>query len=109
MVGVETRNANRDSKPHIHRGAFVDAIAGAISGCISRFVVGPLDVIKIRFQIQIEPMHETLNKRHGKYHSVWQALRTIKKEEGLIVTPSNLQSCTPLLRDYGEGPFLVSY
>ena len=26
----------------------VDAMAGALSGCISRVVVGPLDVIKIR-------------------------------------------------------------
>lgn len=31
----------------------VDALAGAISGCISRIVVGPLDVIKIRFQVQM--------------------------------------------------------
>ena len=30
----------------------VDALAGAISGCISRIVVGPLDVIKIRFQVR---------------------------------------------------------
>ena len=30
----------------------MDALAGAISGCISRIVVGPLDVIKIRFQVQ---------------------------------------------------------
>ena len=29
----------------------IDALAGAISGCISRVVVGPLDVIKIRFQV----------------------------------------------------------
>jgi hypothetical protein len=26
----------------------IDAIAGSISGCIARVVVGPLDVVKIR-------------------------------------------------------------
>ena len=31
----------------------IDALAGAISGCISRVVVGPLDVIKIRFQVHM--------------------------------------------------------
>lgn len=30
----------------------VDALAGALSGCVARVVVGPLDVIKIRFQVQ---------------------------------------------------------
>ena len=31
--------------------ALIDAAAGAISGCISRSVTSPLDVIKIRFQV----------------------------------------------------------
>lgn len=36
----------------------VDALAGALSGCVARVVVGPLDVIKIRFQVQQgEPLH----------------------------------------------------
>lgn len=33
------------------RRALVDALAGAISGGISRTVTSPLDVIKIRFQV----------------------------------------------------------
>lgn len=31
--------------------ALIDALAGAISGGISRMVTSPLDVIKIRFQV----------------------------------------------------------
>lgn len=31
--------------------AFIDAMAGAFSGAISRTVTSPLDVIKIRFQV----------------------------------------------------------
>ena len=30
--------------------AVLDAVAGATAGCVARFVVGPLDVLKIRFQ-----------------------------------------------------------
>eukprot|EP00210_Caulerpa_lentillifera_P001525 g1463.t1 len=78
-------STNRSGKVRQQRRAFCDAIAGAVSGCISRFVVGPLDVIKIRFQIQIEPIHKTaVHSSHGKYRGVLQALRTIAKEEGLI-------------------------
>lgn len=35
------------------RRSGLDAISGAIAGMVSRFVVGPLDVIKIRFQVQV--------------------------------------------------------
>ncbi|KAL2534630.1 Mitochondrial substrate carrier family protein [Abeliophyllum distichum] len=35
--------------------ALIDATAGALSGGISRTVTSPLDVIKIRFQVQVEP------------------------------------------------------
>lgn len=32
--------------------ALIDATAGAISGAVSRTVTSPLDVIKIRFQVE---------------------------------------------------------
>ncbi len=31
-------------------------IAGSISGGVTRLVVAPLDVLKIRFQLQVEPI-----------------------------------------------------
>ncbi|XP_029159397.1 mitochondrial thiamine pyrophosphate carrier-like [Nylanderia fulva] len=56
------------------------AIAGAASGCITRFLCQPLDVIKIRFQLQVEP----ISKCHvGKYRSILQAFLLILKEEGV--------------------------
>ncbi|KAL8168143.1 hypothetical protein V2J09_009642 [Rumex salicifolius] len=68
--------------------ALVDASAGAISGAISRTVTSPLDVIKIRFQVQLEPTTSwaLLNKNlHGssKYTSMIQAAKDIFREEGL--------------------------
>ena len=44
----------------------VDALAGAISGCISRIVVGPLDVIKIRFQVRTAFTAHPMG--HGQEH-----------------------------------------
>lgn len=35
--------------------ALIDASAGAISGAVSRTVTSPLDVIKIRFQVKLDP------------------------------------------------------
>ena len=72
--------------------AFVDATAGAIAGCAARFVVGPLDVIKIRFQVQLEPIAKRAagvdpTTLSSKYTGLRQALATIVKEEGVAVQP----------------------
>jgi hypothetical protein len=37
----------------VRNRAVLDAAAGAAAGCVARFVVGPLDVLKIRFQAGI--------------------------------------------------------
>ncbi|XP_015435545.1 PREDICTED: mitochondrial thiamine pyrophosphate carrier-like [Dufourea novaeangliae] len=57
------------------------AIAGAIGGFVTRFVSQPLDVVKIRFQLQVEPItpHSV-----SKYHSLVQAFLMIFKEEGIL-------------------------
>ena len=62
----------------------LSATAGALAGAVARFVVSPLDVIKIRFQVQIEPIAQ--GGRHlSKYTSLKQAVTTIVKEEGIQV------------------------
>ncbi|KAK4538372.1 hypothetical protein CDCA_CDCA17G4397 [Cyanidium caldarium] len=66
-----------------------DLLAGALAGCASRMVVAPLDVIKIRFQVQNEPaigqvMRSSASTapRWSPYRSVLQAVVRIAREEG---------------------------
>lgn len=72
----------KTSKSPFINESIVSGAAGAVSGAMARFIVGPLDVIKIRFQIQLEPItHGQLSK----YASLRQAVATIVKEEGIQV------------------------
>lgn len=79
-----------------HRAA-LDAVAGGLAGAVARVVVGPLDVLKIRFQVQLEP----IARAHGssgvsKYTGLGQALATIVREEGVQVRPyaCHMHACT---------------
>ena len=54
-----------------------DMIAGACAGAIGRIITAPFDVLKIRYQLQFTSGSET------KYNSIFQAFRTIVKEEGI--------------------------
>ncbi|TRY97331.1 hypothetical protein DNTS_020615 [Danionella cerebrum] len=57
------------------------ALAGSAAGTVTRAIISPLDVIKIRFQLQIEQV--SWRRRQGKYWGLWQATRCILSEEGL--------------------------
>lgn len=78
--------------------AAADAISGAISGALARIVIGPLDVLKIRFQVQLEPISQKAlpGQQVSKYTSVLQALLLILKEEGVPVCPSIASSYADL-------------
>lgn len=91
VMGKKTKKS-KEGDGSINRGnkkltqgqlATANAMAGALAGCIARFVVGPLDVLKIRFQVQLEPIATSGVK--SKYTSLHQALVTIVKEEGIRV------------------------
>ncbi|NXG77727.1 TPC protein, partial [Baryphthengus martii] len=58
------------------------AAAGSASGFVTRVLVSPLDVIKIRFQLQIEQLSS--RNPGAKYHSILQAVQRIFREEGLV-------------------------
>ncbi|KAJ7989745.1 hypothetical protein DPEC_G00307710 [Dallia pectoralis] len=57
------------------------ALAGSSAGMVTRALISPFDVIKIRFQLQIE----RVSSQHpeGKYWGIFQASRCILTEEGL--------------------------
>jgi solute carrier family 25 thiamine pyrophosphate transporter 19 len=59
------------------------AVAGAVSGAVTRASASPLDILKIRFQLQIENMKQTGKGHLPKYTGVGQAVGLIWKEEGI--------------------------
>ncbi|XP_076312081.1 thiamine pyrophosphate carrier protein 1 [Tachypleus tridentatus] len=56
--------------------------AGAVSGITTRFLCQPLDVLKIRFQLQVEPIRRT--SVTSKYRGLTHATRCIIKEEKVV-------------------------
>ncbi|KAG7459309.1 hypothetical protein MATL_G00209240 [Megalops atlanticus] len=75
MVGYDPSSQSKALSPE------EAALAGSAAGMVTRALISPLDVIKIRFQLQIEQV----SSRHpqGKYWGLWQASRCILAEEGL--------------------------
>uniref|UniRef100_A0A665VXS5 Mitochondrial thiamine pyrophosphate carrier n=1 Tax=Echeneis naucrates TaxID=173247 RepID=A0A665VXS5_ECHNA len=57
------------------------AIAGSAAGMVTRALISPFDVLKIRFQLQIE--HVSSKRSEGKYWGLFQAVRCIYVEEGV--------------------------
>ncbi|CAP26135.1 Protein CBR-HPO-12 [Caenorhabditis briggsae] len=53
--------------------------AGLASGIVTRMIIQPLDVLKIRFQLQEEPIR---GRKSGKYKGVMQSVFLITREEG---------------------------
>ena len=56
--------------------------SGAASGIICRTIVQPLDVIKIRFQLQIEPISKS-PIHASKYTGISHTVRVMLREEGI--------------------------
>ncbi|KAJ5801818.1 uncharacterized protein N7518_003886 [Penicillium psychrosexuale] len=61
-------------------------LAGGIAGLISRFCIAPLDVVKIRLQLQIHSLSDPAshNSVNGPvYKGTLSTMRTIMKQEGI--------------------------
>ncbi|KAB1227506.1 Mitochondrial thiamine pyrophosphate carrier, partial [Morella rubra] len=83
-----------NEEPGQLKRAAIDATAGAIAGGISRTLTSPLDVIKIRFQVQLEPTTSWAVLRsncsgRSKYTGMLQATKDIFREEGLAPYKAN--------------------
>lgn len=74
-----------------------DAIAGAFAGLISRLITAPLDVLKIRFQLQFGA--------EKKYTNMLQAFRTVVQEEGILSLWKGNLAATYLWITYGVIQF----
>ncbi|XP_066560436.1 mitochondrial thiamine pyrophosphate carrier [Amia ocellicauda] len=55
--------------------------AGSAAGMVTRAIISPLDVLKIRFQLQIEQV--SVRCRQARYQGLWQATQRIFSEEGV--------------------------
>lgn len=78
------------------------AFAGAAAGGFTRSVAQPLDVLKIRFQLQLEPIGSG-----SKYSSLMQAVRAIVKEEGITTLWSGHIPAQLLSVSYGIIQFTM--
>eukprot|EP00850_Spirogloea_muscicola_P013582 SM000093S24393 [mRNA] locus=s93:25680:27935:- [translate_table: standard] len=96
----------------------VDTIAGAAAGAAARVVVSPLDVIKIRFQVQLEPTGRRLLRQDrsavaaavaSKYTGVLQAAREIYREEGIRGFWRGTVPALLLVMPYTAVQFVVLY
>ncbi|XP_068618570.1 mitochondrial thiamine pyrophosphate carrier-like [Battus philenor] len=80
--------------------AFQNALAGGAAGAVTRAIAQPLDVLKIRFQLQLEPI-----KLGSKYTSIFQAVTSIIKEEGVFTLWSGHVPAQLLSISYGVVQF----
>lgn len=74
MVGYDPRKVNLTTQEQ----AFVTAS----SAICTRALIQPFDVLKIRYQVQIEPISK--KSQLSKYKSLTQSISTIVKEEGVL-------------------------
>ncbi|XP_034476821.1 mitochondrial thiamine pyrophosphate carrier [Drosophila innubila] len=60
----------------------LQAVGGGVSGAVTRFITQPFDVLKIRFQLQVEPL-KSKQVKASKYVGMLQAFNKIYREEGV--------------------------
>lgn len=77
VVGFDANLSALPEEDHLTK--YEHSFAGFFSGFLTRAIIQPLDVLKIRFQLQ----EEAFKSGHGKYRSILQAISLIHNEEGI--------------------------
>ena len=77
--GIMNTNENKNNKNNNKNNSSNAIVAGAFAGAVARIFVAPLDVIKIRLQIQ----KENYSLTNAKYKGAVSAMATIAREEGI--------------------------
>lgn len=98
MVGYDPKADGRNISN------FEVALAGSLSGLVTRALISPLDVIKICFQLQIERLSRS--DPNAKYHGILQAARQILQEEGPTAFWKGHMPAQLLSIGYGAVQFL---
>ena len=96
MAGIGLGSKERD---RLTNSEYV--VAGALSSALTRAACQPLDVLKIRFQLQIEP------RKTAKYTSLPQSVGLILREEGIAALWKGHLPAQYLSVVYGAFQFLA--
>jgi solute carrier family 25 thiamine pyrophosphate transporter 19 len=86
------------------------SLSGAVAGVASRLVIAPLDVIKIRLQLQSQKtsvgmLFSSQSHASHKYKTMLQATQVIVREEGVLALWKGNWSATFLYFGYGAVQF----
>lgn len=80
-------------------------VAGATAGLLARFFIAPLDVVKIRLQLQSHSVHDAHTVRGPTYTGTLHAMKTIAREEGFTALWKGNVPAEALYLTYGAAQF----
>jgi len=85
-------------------------VSGAVAGLVSRFCIAPLDVVKIRLQLQTHSLSDPLSCDGIKgptYKGIWGTMRKIRQQEGIRALWKGNIPAELLYVCYGGGQFVA--
>ena len=85
-------------------------MSGAVAGLVSRFCIAPLDVVKIRLQLQTHSLSDPLSCDGIKgptYKGIWGTMRKIRQQEGIRALWKGNIPAELLYVCYGGGQFVA--
>ncbi len=94
-------------KESAKKGSFETIICGGVAGLVSRFCIAPLDVVKIRLQLQTHSTKVPAIKGDRLYNGIYHGLTTIIKQEGITGLWKGNVAAELLYVTYGASQFLA--